>query len=100
MYDMKIKGKEEKSERKEEEEGSKREERIEWKIEDKEIILKVMIIIMKKEEVILWRMKNLEIGYEGFELIGMENYEEILRDRKFMIQIKKKEVYKEIVEKD
>lgn len=100
MYDMKIKGKEEKSERKEEEEESKREERIEWKIEDKEIILKVMIIIMKKEEVILWRMKNLEIGYEGFELIGMENYEEILRDRKFMIQIKKKEVYKEIVEKD
>lgn len=85
MYDMKIKGKEEKSERKEEEEESKREERIEWKIEDKEIILKVMIIIMKKEEVILWRMKNLEIGYEGFELIGMENYEEILRDRKFMI---------------
>ncbi|ENS52832.1 hypothetical protein C005_02862 [Brucella melitensis BG2 (S27)] len=79
------------------EEARHREERLAWKLAAPAIILTVLLILLPTAAVIFWSLTNFELGYDGFEFIGLENYAELFSDRTFLISLKNTAVYTAIV---
>lgn len=79
------------------EEARRREERLAWKLAAPAIILTVLLILLPTAAVIFWSLTNFELGYDGFEFIGLENYAELFNDRTFLISLKNTAIYTAIV---
>ncbi|MGN6448683.1 MAG: carbohydrate ABC transporter permease [Brucella intermedia] len=79
------------------EEARRREERLAWKLAAPAIILTVLLILLPTAAVIFWSLTNFELGYDGFEFIGLENYAELFSDRTFLISLKNTAIYTAIV---
>src|SRR5690606_21921600 len=78
-------------------EARRREERLAWKLAAPAIILTVLLILLPTAAVIFWSLTNFELGYDGFEFIGLENYAELFSDRTFLISLKNTAIYTAIV---
>jgi len=79
------------------ENARRREERLAWKLASPAIFLTVLLILLPTAAVIFWSFTNFELGYDGFEFIGFDNYAELFRDRTFLISLKNTAVYTAIV---
>ena len=78
-------------------EARRREERLAWKLAAPAIILTVLLILLPTAAVIFWSLTDFELGYDGFEFIGLENYVELFSDRTFLISLKNTAIYTAIV---
>lgn len=77
--------------------ASIREERLAWKLAGPAIFLTIVLILLPTFAVIVWSFTNFELGYDGFEFIGFENYAELFSDRTFLISLKNTAYYTAIV---
>ncbi|NKC27711.1 sugar ABC transporter permease [Ochrobactrum ciceri] len=57
----------------------------------------MLLILLPTAAVIFWSLTNFELGYDGFEFIGLENYAELFSDRTFLISLKNTAIYTAIV---
>lgn len=79
------------------EEANRREERLAWKLAAPAIVLTVLLILLPTLTVMFWSLTNFELGYDGFEFIGIDNYIELFNDRTFLISLKNTAIYTAIV---
>lgn len=74
-----------------------REERQAWKLAAPAITLTFLLILLPTFAVIILSLTNFELGYDGFEFIGFENYRELFSDRTFLTSLKNTAFYTAIV---
>src|SRR5690349_21740051 len=79
------------------ENARRREERLAWKLASPAILLTVLLILLPTAAVLFWSFTNYELGYAGFEFIGLDNYVELFSDRTFLISLKNTAIYTAIV---
>lgn len=75
----------------------RREERLAWKLAAPAIVLTTLLILLPTLTVLFWSLTNFELGYAGFEFIGLDNYIELFKDRTFLTSLKNTAVYTAIV---
>lgn len=79
------------------ENARRREERLAWKLAAPAILLTALLILLPTAAVLFWSLTNFELGYDGFQFVGLENYAEIFSDRTFLVSLKNTALYTAIV---
>ncbi len=75
----------------------KREERMAWKLMAPAVSLVLLFILLPTLAVLYLSFTNFELGYADYEVIGLENYIELFKDRTFRISLQNTALYTLIV---
>ncbi|PWL17501.1 ABC transporter permease [Falsochrobactrum shanghaiense] len=79
------------------EKARRREEMLAWKLSAPAIVMSLLLILLPTATVLIWSLTNFELGYDGVEFVGLENYIEIFNDRTFLVSLKNTAIYTVIV---